>query len=447
MDEKKELTTIMECSSSYLLNDKEGNEIEKGDGEAKLDEENLSIISKFSEAFLIHFRDILEISESDYKLNCRLSSKEELIIYNLGYHHEDFLRVFIKLRNQLLLKDMLMDETLRKSGTEAEYVQMNELGKVIQKGKCKPKLYETALIMISDSREPIRIPYSDISEIKAEDFMLTIKTDFNDQFIFSKMGRQFDSFVKTLSELISELSLKAQASLKELLPNANSSIIRKAAKFMKEGKAAKRSDLETVSPDLWVELEKKLKMAGVKAEYDFLKSYAQKDKMCIGLKRGLLGDLTGEYIWFLIPIYSTDSKAFGNAIAIEAISSDGGGKATYFFRIVSRNGYTNMKDLDVFHLKVDDYIKKMNRCMLAINFRREPIYIPKERLEEPQYQKYQIAISKIPELRILIELFIGRVIHSSFEQWKADVTDLLTFNVESTDDEVRWKKGENFEQE
>jgi len=150
MDEKKELTTIMECSSSYLLNDKEGNEIEKGDGEAKLDEENLSIISKFSEAFLIHFRDILEISESDYKLNCRLSSKEELIIYNLGYHHEDFLRVFIKLRNQLLLKDMLMDETLRKSGTEAEYVQMNELGKVIQKGKCKPKLYETALIMISD---------------------------------------------------------------------------------------------------------------------------------------------------------------------------------------------------------------------------------------------------------------------------------------------------------
>jgi len=149
-------------------------------------------------------------------------------------------------------------------------------------------------------------------------------------------------------------------------------------------------------------------------------------------KARLLGDLTGEYIWFLIPIYSTNSKEPGNAVAMETISGEGegGGKATYFFRIVSRKDYPNFKNIEELHLEVDNFIRRINRCMLAINFRREPIYLPDERLKEPQYQKYQFAIAKIPELQTLRKLFIGRVIHSSPEQWKQDVMDLLRFNVE-----------------
>ena len=80
--------------------------------------------------------------------------------------------------------------------------------------------------------------------------------------------------------------------------------------------------------------------------------------------------------------------------------------------------------------------------MLAINFRREPIYLPDERLKEPQYQKYQFAIQKIPALQELRQLFIGRVIHGTPEQWKNDVMDILKFNVSATDDNLKWKKGE-----
>ncbi len=209
---------------------------------------------------------------------------------------------------------------------------------------------------------------------------------------------------------------------------------------MKEGKAARRSDIESISPELWVELEKKLDVAGIKEEYDFLKSLAQKEKMCIGLKRGFLGDLTGEYIWFLIPIYSTNPDEPGNAVAMEAISGEGGGKATYFFRIVSRKDYPNFKNIEELHQKVDGFINRVNRCMLAINFRREPIYLADEKLEEPGYQRYKFAISKIPELQELRQLFIGRVIHSSTEQWKQDVMDLLKFNVETSEDAVKWSK-------
>lgn len=442
MNEENKQIIILECSASYSLSDDTGLITAKDDVRVRLGEDNLSVLPKFGEPLFLALRDILEISEDDYKIHLNLTSKEKLTIFNLGYKYEDFLRILSRLRNEILLKDMLMQETLRKSGVESEFVHFEENGQELQKGKCEPRLYETALVIIPEKGELIRIPYSDILEIQVEDFQLAITTDFGEKLVFSRMGKHFDPFTKTLSDLMNELSLKVQSSLKELLPEADPSVIRRVARFMKEGKAAKRSDLESISPDLWVELEKKLEAAGIKEEYDFLKSLSQKEKMCIGLKRGLLGDLTGEYIWFLIPVYSTNPQQPGNAVAMEAISGEGRGKATYFFRIVSRKDYPNFKSIDELHREADNFIKRINRCMLAINFRREPIYLPDERLEEPQYQKYKFAIAKIPALRQLRQLFIGRVIHSSPEQWKNDVMDLLKFNVSTMDDAVRRTKGE-----
>jgi len=440
MNEENKQINIMECSVSYSLEDVRGLVSGKGDAQARLEEKSISILPKFGEPLFFSLRDILEISEGDYKIHLTLTSKEKLTIFNLGYKYEDFLRVLLRLRNEILLKDMLMHETLRKSGVEAEFVYFDDGGNEKQRGKCEPRLYETAVVVIPEKGELVRIPYSDILEIRDEDFTLVITTDFGEKFVFSGLGRQFDPFTKTLSDLINEISLKVQSSLKELLPKSDPSVIRRAARFMKEGKAAKRSDIESISPELWVELEKKLEVAGIKEEYNFLKSLAQQEKLCIGLKRGLLGDLTGEYIWFLIPIYSTDSKEPGNAVAMEAISGEGGGKATYFFRIVSRKDYSNFKNVDELHREVDNFIKSMNRSMLAINFRREPIYLPDERLEEPQYQKYKFAIAKIPALSELRQLFIGRVIHRTPEQWKNDVMDLVRFNVSMIDDSVKWAK-------
>jgi hypothetical protein len=67
--------------------------------------------------------------------------------------------------------------------------------------------------------------------------------------------------------------------------------------------------------------------------------------------------------------------------------------------------------------------------MLDINFRREPIYLSDERLEEAEYVGYKTALQKIPSLRLLRKLYTGRAVHSSFEQWKSDVMDLLRFNL------------------
>jgi len=182
---------------------------------------------------------------------------------------------------------------------------------------------------------------------------------------------------------------------------------------------------------------------GLNEYYSFLKGLARQEEISIGFKRGLMGDLTGEYIWFLMPIYGNAQKEYGNAVAMEAAETTGEettGKATYFFRITSRKDYPTCGTIERLDEITDKLLKKINRCMIDINFRREPVYLPNEKLEEPAYYRYNVAAQKLPSLRLLRDLYIGRVIHASPEQWKTDVMDLLRFNVNAQMDNEKWTK-------
>ena len=437
---------VEEYPLSYSIVAETGKVVCKGEGKGVLEDKNLVLMPKFGEVISFSFRDIVEINAKNYKLNILLTSKEKLTISDLGYDYENFLRVLTRLRNEVLLKDLLMHESLKKSDVEASFVHSEEDGKV-RKGVCKVRLYETGLVVIPEEGEMFRIPYSDLREISEQRLGLALTTEFGEKLSLSKMGAELDPFKKVLSDINNELQLRVLSSLRELIPSASSTSLRMAARLMKEGRAARRKDVEAIDPKLWAELEKKLDSLGVKEFYDFLKGLSQKDRVCIGVKRGLMGDLTGEYVWFLIPIYDIDPKKLGNAVAMEATSEEGGGKATYFFRLVSRKDYPKFKKLEDLHKEADKFIQTINRCMLAINFRREPIYLSDERLEEPQYLKYKFAVQKLLSLQTLRKLFIGRVIHATPEQWKRDVMDLLEFNVSTENDSLKWQRsaGEKFE--
>jgi len=125
----------VKCKCNYQLYG------ENSDGECvvRLEEGGLSILPKFGEPLNITFRDVLSFKTSDFKISLDLTSKETLILSNLGYSYDDFVRVFSKLRNEVLLKDLLMNESTRKSGVEATFAFYNETGEKEQQGKCDPR--------------------------------------------------------------------------------------------------------------------------------------------------------------------------------------------------------------------------------------------------------------------------------------------------------------------
>ncbi|MGD0331264.1 MAG: hypothetical protein ABSB40_12615 [Nitrososphaeria archaeon] len=440
-DERKPLFT---CHLSYVLMDDNNNIDSKGDAQAQLDKQNLSILPETGETLLIPLNDILEISEGDYRIDLYLSSREKLMLFSIGYSYEAFLRTLFELRNEIILKYMLMEEKLRTSGIETEFVYYDNNKRILQKGISETRLYETAIVILPQKGEPVRIPYSDILEIKAEDYTVTLNTEIGESIVFSKMGSQFDLFKKALTEAINQLLLKAQLLLQELAPQVSPLLIRKAAHLMKEGRAAKKSDIESISPELWRQLERKLEKINLKEEYDFLRGISQNEQVSVGFKRGLLGDPKGEYIWFLVAIYSNNPKEPGNAIAMEAVSSAEEGRATYFFRISGRKDYSKEGDFEDLRRKTEDLIRMINHCLIVINFRREPIYLSNDRLDDPEYIKYKISVQKIPQLQTLRDLFIGRVVHLTLDQWKKDTTDLLEFNINTQDDSAKWLKNEKY---
>ncbi|HHX87345.1 MAG TPA: hypothetical protein GX693_04090, partial [Firmicutes bacterium] len=305
-------------------------------------------------------------------------------------------------------------------------------------------LYKTSLVVIPEQNDPLRIPFSEIQEIIEGDYDLSVITEDGLRVIFSMMGFNLDPFKQSLREAMGELDQGTRALITGMLPAVSPQEISLVAHLFRDGQAASRSEIESVSPVFWNELERAISCSPIAEEYAYLKSLARQDKICIGVKKGLMGELTGRYIWCLFPMYSLDLTQPGNALAMESFSSteNGGGKATYFFRLVSRKDYPGSVDLDALHQEADIFIRQINRCLLAINFRREPIYLSEEKLAEPLYIKYRYALARLPSLRELRARFIGRVSHTTPEQWRRDVDNLLKFNVSSRSDLEQWSKGQ-----
>lgn len=440
---EEENKSIIECSMSYTLLDENGKQTATGDCKGIINKEYLTVYPKFGNILPFHLRDINLIETENYRITLPMFSKEKLILFNLGYCFEDFQRVLSDLRNEVIIKDLLMNETVRKPDVNMEFTCTDEKGNEKQKGSAKIRLYETGMVIIPQKGEVLRVVYSDIISVSEEKYTIKVGTEQGEQFLFEKMGSEFDPFLKQFSDIYNELQTKAVSSLKALYPAIDSVSLRRVAVIMREGKAAERADIEAINSRLWQELEKKITSAGLNDSYTFLKELGRQEKIAIGFKRGLMGDLTGEYIWFLVPIYGTVEKGYGNAIAMEATEATGeesAGKATYFFKMVSRKDYSTFKSPEQLDSEVDKLIKTINRCMLDINFRREPIYLPDERLDDVDYIKYKIALQRIPSLQLLRNLYTGRVIHASPEQWKNDVMELLKFNMITQDDSTKWKK-------
>ena len=437
----------METPVTYAFLDESEKEISSGKADVRFNDLSISIRPERGESLLFSFRDVATLEAGEYKVTVALATNETIVLSELGYKYEDFIRLFNKNRNALIIKDLLMSESLEKPAVESEYEYLSRTGESLHKGDCEVILYDTALVVVPGKAELVRVPYSEITDLAAGDYALTVKTEFDGTFILSKMGRETDPFNRKLSEILNEISETTQAMLKSIDPGAGPLALKRAAGFLKDGKAARRSDLETASPGLWTKLEQRIEKTDLKEEYAFLKSIARQEKICIGMKRELVGTLgggEGHYIWCLIPVYGLGGKTGGNAIAMESISTtaEGKGKATYFFKILPRQDFDGSMTEEAMDEQTDSALTAINRCMRAINFRRQPIFLSDAKLEEPEYEKYKFAVRKIPGLRFLRGSFIGRVLHVDDTQWKDDVRALLKFNTSSKSDGARWIKGD-----
>jgi hypothetical protein len=431
----EETVPNIEVSLRYALGDGQ-QEWESGCGVARLEKEVLVLSPEGSAPISISLREIQDLTSINYRLVLTLKQGSLLTLRDLGYRFDDFLKAVVLRRNEMLLVDLLMEEKSFKEGSRGHFLWHNTETKL--EGEGEFRLYETALVILPDHGQPLRLPLGTVSSWKAQEYRLEFLSDQQESLVLSQLGREYDPFQQAVTNRLADLMARAQADLKNLVPSLDALMLRRLSGLLKEGRAASRRAVEAIFPPFWRELEQRLAEVGLAESYAYLTKLALPELVRIGWKRGLLGDLTGQSLFFLIPMLGQTGGP-SNAIAWEASAGEEEGKATYFFRIVGRLELSELTPMAL-QQKAESFLDVLNRGLAAVNFRREPIYLTEDKLTQPQYTRYRYSLEAIPALRTLRMHFIGRVIHTSIEQWQKDTAELLQFNGSASSDDLRWKK-------
>jgi hypothetical protein len=260
MEDSTKPAVFLECPLSFSYWGGDGAEISGSEAKGRLETEDLILLPISGQLLTIPYRTIFSIQETDYRFVLAFSSREKLEVFYLGYQYENFLKKLCHLRNEILLKDMLMQESLIKGGLHGEFAWNNSAGELLLKGEAEPRLYETALVLLPERSDPIRLLYSELLEIRDQDYELTLKTERGDWLILRQMGTNREPFKKALRDAMNALEAKTQSLLKEIFPKADGSLLRRAGNIMKEGRAASKKELDALNPELWTVLETRLEL-------------------------------------------------------------------------------------------------------------------------------------------------------------------------------------------
>ncbi len=417
----------MEAEARFMIADP-GGKGTQGEGKVLVEEEVLTIKPLQGGAVNFSLRDVAAIDPAPHRIPITLINGSKVELSMMGHRYDDVLRELHRARNELIMKDLLMGEKLRKQGVRGE-LRGPFRG---AEGTCEVRLYDTALVLMPTKGTLARVRYSDIRGIEARDYVLRIELENGEQLGIGMLGRELDPRWTGIADAMAELESNVQALVRDIYPSISSSNLAEASRLLKEGRAARRFDLESVDPMLFAALEARLRASGMGGEYDHLTSLGKKNMVRIGIKRSLLAS-EGEYIWFMVPLLDNE----GNAVAMEATSGPTGGRATYFFRVAPRERYPGM-DTGTRREEAEECMDILTAGLQEINFRRKPIYLKDEDLLAPENARYRFSITLIPALRDLRGRFIGRVAHTSPEDWTVKVNELLTFNANAKGGE-RWR--------
>jgi hypothetical protein len=124
--------------------------------------------------------------------------------------------------------------------------------------------------------------------------------------------------------------------------------------------------------------------------------------------------------WFFTPL--ADGGRPLNAVAQEVTSEQG--HATYVFRLMPAEEFEAARSdgEDPLADAVTAAVARLNRALLTLNFRREPIYLTDDQVATGRYARYRAALRKLDYLQWARAAFLGRAIHNA--TWEQQLLDL-----------------------
>ena len=278
------------------------------------------------------------------------------------------------------------------------------------------RLYRSNLAVLTASSKPFQWRLAEVdSAVFDNSSYSVVLQSLGERLEISRLAKRTDEFAGRLQGALDVLHSQAASALRQAFPFLDPDALQQLASTLREGRSIALPTLAAIDrklPDAFV-----ARAVGdrLRPYFDVLKSRATGPLMA-GFKFIWEGDVAESdaaepagdaeeaapdedkmplFFWFFFPL--------GNGIvAWEA--STGSGHATYFFRVEG---------------PVEEAVAHLTRGLALVNFRREPVYLPDESLEQQaKFHRYAIACRKLPDLRALRAAYMKRALHTSVEAWQ-----------------------------
>jgi len=277
------------------------------------------------------------------------------------------------------------------------------------------RLYKTNIAVLPLDGPAIQWRLAEVDRVSFDEttYAVTLESP-GERLAIAKLAKKTGEFRENLDGALGELRTHAAEALHTTFPFLDPDQLQRLVETVPEGRSIPLAALRAIHAKLPDALVAQAVDEHLRPYFDALRSRSAADSLMTGFKftradeektadDGEPAGTEGEkdeplFFWFFFPLP-------GGRAAWE--STTGSGRATYFFDAPS---------------PVDQAIAHLTRGLALVNFRREPVYLPDDSLEQQQrFRKYAIGCRKLPELRALRAAFRGRAIHTSIEAWTAQV--------------------------
>ena len=453
-------------SGKFEYLDPSGSVVQSGACTFMIDGADFRLVPETGNVLAMDLGDIDVYSPGDYRISLKLYTGNSIVLSRMGKTFQSICHDFQEAYQRRVLQCLLLED-LEEIGRFDGFVDLDSSGDDFS-GPAQLRICRSNLVILPATARGMHWRLSDIERIDFDEsaYRLELRSEAG-RIIITKLAKRTREFMDCLKSAMQDLSENKAVILRSLFPFLSPDQFMQLAGMMKEGHAIEVSRIVAVHPRIKAVLIEKTVCPGMKPYFAFLENrLAVEEGMFAGFKmmrpegqNEMEDDGSNEIFaagnertapeeennaisdkrregndvdqqqqvlhWFLFPLAAKPGlKGPASVVAWEATSHTG--RATYFFRIPSAGAEGRGMNMAEAKDTLETAVHRLNRALVLLNFRREPIYLSDDALAaQLSYRRYVIACRNLPVLRELRASYLGRAIHTTPEDWEKQVNDLL----------------------
>jgi len=411
----------------------DGSRRETVDAIATFDSDSLRLVGPEGNEDAFDLRDVIRIEAKDDAIRLDMCDGRCLGLDRTGGRHDELLGTICTSKNKLAIADLYPNEVPRTKGIEGELRKQSAHGTPGTLERCELRVYHDSLVILPERSEIIRLPILRLVSVGVEKYSLIVRSDDGRTIAISRLGRELEPARRAIANSMTDSRSRTLGPLKSLVPEAQG--LEPWALATADGRMVGLAELEVGLPGVTAAIASRLESAGIGEYCRHLVSIGSGGLTRVGLRRrtGELG--TVDEILMLVPIVSLNGGTSGNVLALDGTVQSGESRATCFFRIVSRDSFrSHASSIDEHDLI--QAIDATSSALQSIGFRQDPFLLSGQGLAMAENSRHRHIINLIPGANELRQRFIGRVVHSSPDEWAERIGELLRFNVSAASDDA-----------